>query len=99
MTVDGELRAPDAAWRRAIDLDVLRNRAAIDGFGQADAPRFGAVRTIDDERRLPVCDRAADLIADKTDQTHTLTGPVDAALGVEIRIDIARRAAPIDAAI
>ncbi len=99
LPIDEQLRAPHPARRRAIERDVLRHRARFARLGKARAARFGAVRAINDERRLPVRQRAAGRIAHEADQTHTLAGAINAALRVEISVHIARRLAPIDAAI
>src|SRR5690606_32966844 len=99
LAVHIEHRAPHAARRGAIDLDVLGDGAAINCLAHADAPRFGAIGAIHHTRGLAIRDGAANGIAHQADQAHALTRAVDAAFRIEIRIHIARRAATIDAAI
>src|SRR5690606_37316003 len=50
LAVDEQARAPDAARRGAVEIDVLGDGAGGFRFGHADAAPFGAVRAIDDER-------------------------------------------------
>src|SRR5690606_26437174 len=99
LTIHDQLRPPNATRRRAIEIDVLRYGAGVFRFQQANATGLGAIRAIDDESRLPVRDCATDLVADEAHQTHALAWAVNAALRIEIRVNIAWRTAAIDAAI
>ncbi len=87
------------AGRRVGEQRHGEGAAAEPLVGDARALVFDAVGTLDDQRQRQTALGLALGVAQQRGDEHRLAGAIDAALGVEERVERARRVASADAAV